>query len=427
MDTQKSERLMYTASSIIPGGVNSPVRSFKAVGGQPLFVERGEGSHIIDADGNEFIDYVCSWGPLILGHAHPEVLEEVREALVRGTSFGAPTAAEVELARKIVEAMPAVEMVRMVNSGTEAVMSALRLARAFTGRSKVVKCEGCYHGHVDGMLVKAGSGAATLGVPDSPGVPKAYAGETLTAPYNDLEAITGLLESRGSEVAAVIVEPVAGNMGVVAPQPGYLEGLREATSKCGALLVFDEVITGFRVAYGGAQELYGVRPDLTCLGKIIGGGFPVGAYGGRKEIMEMLAPLGPTYQAGTLSGNPVAMTAGAVTLEVLSRRGTYDILEEMGAALQAGLADAAQAAGVPVTINRVGSMLTLFFTDGPVANFADAKRADTTRYARFFHGMLERGLYLPPSQFEAMFLSLAHSGLDVERTADAAAEAMRSL
>jgi len=405
--------------------VNSPVRAFRGVGGSPVFISHGAGSHIWDVDGNEFLDCVCSWGPLILGHGHPAVREAIQKAAERGTSFGLATAAEVELAEVICAAVPSVEMVRLVNSGTEAVMSALRLARAFTGRERIVKFEGAYHGHADGLLARGGSGLATLGVPDSPGVPAAYAALTLTLPYGDLAAVEQAISSCGKEIAAIIVEPVAGNMGVVLPPPGFLPGLRDLTQKCGALLIFDEVITGFRLHFGGAQALYGVNPDLTCLGKIIGGGLPVGAYGGRREIMEMLAPAGPVYQAGTLSGNPIAVAAGLATLKVLSARGVYEQLDEKGNFVAQGIAQAAREKNCPITINRAGSMFTIFFTEGPVGDWQSAKKSDTAKYAAFFWKMLEAGVYLPPSQFEAIFLSLAHSPADLEMLVEAAGRTFR--
>ncbi len=419
----RSREVFERARRYLPGGVNSPVRAFKAVGGEPVVIARGEGSHIIDVDGNKYIDYVGSWGPLILGHSHPSVVEALRQAVERGTSYGAPTELEAEMAQLVTEAVPSLDLVRFVNSGTEATMSALRLARAYTGRDKILKFEGCYHGHADGLLVQAGSGVATLGLPDSPGVPASYAQETLVAPYNSVAATNEVFQRYGEQIAAVIVEPVAANMGVVPPVSGFLEFLREATRQSGSLLIFDEIITGFRVAYGGAQTLYGVLPDLTCLGKIVGGGLPVGAYGGSRQIMEMMAPQGPVYQAGTLSGNPLAMAAGITTLRILGDPALYSHLEETGASLAASLESAARRAEVEITINRVGSMLTVFFVDTPVTDYASAKRADTERYARFFRAMLERDVYLPPSQFEACFVSLAHDEADLEATATAAAEA----
>ena len=412
----RSEELMARALRTIPGGVNSPVRAFRAVGGTPPFIARGQGSHIWDVDGNEYIDYVCSWGPLLLGHCYPEVGEAVREALASGASFGAPTEREIELAEAIVDAVPSIEMVRLVNSGTEATMSALRLARACTHRDLVVKFEGCYHGHVDSLLVKAGSGVATLGIPDTAGVPKAFADTTIALAYNSAQAAAECFERYGDRIAAVIVEPVAGNMGCVPPAPGFLAALRELTARHGALLIFDEVMTGFRVAYGGAQALYGVAPDLTTLGKVIGGGLPVGAYGGRRELMSMVAPAGPVYQAGTLSGNPLAVAAGLATLGVLrAHPEIYSQIEKRAARLQA-------AAPSGVTVNRVGSMITFFFTERPVTDYESAQRADRERFARFFRWMLECGVYLPPSQFEAAFLSAAHTDEDIERTAAAARE-----
>jgi glutamate-1-semialdehyde 2,1-aminomutase len=419
-----SEQWFAEAQRLMPGGVNSPVRAFRGVGGAPFFVARGEGSRLVDVDGRSYVDYVMSWGPLVLGHAPKRVLAALQTALDRGTSYGAPTPGEVELARAIATAVPSMEMLRLVSSGTEAAMSALRVARGFTGRAKLLKFEGCYHGHADSLLVKAGSGGATFGVPDSLGVPPDLARLTLTAPYNDLDAVRAILAAEGRDVAAVIVEPVAGNMGVVAPAPGFLAGLRELTGRHGALLVFDEVITGFRVAYGGAQARYGVTPDLTILGKIIGGGLPVGAYGGRREIMERVSPLGGVYQAGTLSGNPLAVAAGLETLAALREPGVYETLEARAARLEGGLADAAARAGVTATVNRVGSMLTAFFAAGPVTDWTSAARADRARYGRFFHAMLARGVYLAPSQFESAFLSLAHSTDDVGLTLDAAATAL---
>ena len=411
----------------MPGGVNSPVRSFRSVDGSPPFIARGKGSHIWDVDGNEYVDFLCSWGPLILGHTHPQVVESIRTAAESGTSFGAPVPQEVDLAQAICDAFPSIEMVRLVNSGTEACMSAIRLARAYTQRNKIVKFSGCYHGHAAGLLVKAGSGALAQGVPNSAGVPQSYADETLLADYNDLQSVERSFEAHPGQVAGVIVEPVVGNMGVVPPTPGFLDGLRRLTRENGAMLILDEVITGFRVAYGGAQSLYGVEADITCLGKIIGGGLPVGAYGGRREIMEMVAPLGPMYQAGTLSGNPLAVNAGVATLNALREPEVYQRLESLAARLANGLAEAAREAGVPVTVNRVGSMLTGFFNPGPVGNLAQVEESDSARYARFFHGMLDRGVYLAPSQYEAGFLSLAHTDADLEKTQAAARDALREV
>ena len=422
-----SRSLFETATRLIPGGVNSPVRAFRGVGGEPFFVARGEGARIWDVDGRAYLDFLGSWGPLILGHAPRPVVEAIAEAASGGTSYGPPAPLEVEMAEAITSAYPSIELVRLVSSGTEAAMSAIRLARGATGRSLLLKFDGCYHGHADSLLVKAGSGGATFSIPDSGGVPAPLAALTLTAPFNDLDAARAQFRERGGEIAAVIVEPVAGNMGVVPPQPGFLAGLRELTRAHGALLIFDEVITGFRVAYGGAQELYGVRPDLTCLGKIIGGGLPVGAYGGSRALMSHVAPLGTVYQAGTLSGNPLAVTAGLVTLRQLRQPGVYATLEARGRALERGLGAAAENAGVPLAVNRVGSMLTAFFCDGAVTDYASAKRADTARYARFFHAMLARGVFLAPSQFAAAFVSLAHSETDLADAARAAAEALASI
>jgi len=419
--SRTSDDLYAEACRVIPGGVNSPVRSWKAVGGKPLFIQSAHGAEIVDADGRSYLDFVGSWGPLLLGHAHPAVSIAVAERSKLGTSFGAPTAAEVRLARLLVEALPSLEQVRLVSSGTEATMSALRLARAATGRDLVVKFAGCYHGHVDSLLVRAGSGALTFGVPDSPGVPEALAALTLSAEFNDTEGVRELLRRRGQEVAAVIVEPVAGNMGVVPPQPGFLEALREETSRAGALLVFDEVITGFRVGWSGAQGRYGVIPDITCLGKIIGGGLPLAAFGGRRDLMERLAPTGPVYQAGTLSGNPLSVAAGLQTLTgVHELPDSYERLDQLGGLAERGLAGAAATAGVRACVNRVGSMLTLFLGVERVSDYRGARQADTARFARFFRGMLDEGIYLPPSQFEAMFISLAHTEGDVERLVRAA-------
>ena len=390
-DTVLSQKLFKEAQNYLPGGVDSPVRAFKAVGGNPLFIDRGKGSHIYDVDGNEFIDYVCSWGPLILGHAHPQVIEALKRAAERGTSFGAPCELEVTLAKMISQAMPSLEMVRFVNSGTEATMSALRLARAYTRRDKIIKFAGCYHGHADGLLAKSGSGLATLGIPDSPGVPLSYAQNTLIAKYNDLKSVEQLFQEYPEDIAAVIVEPVAANMGVVLPEPGFLTGLRKLTREFGALLIFDEVITGFRVAYGGAQALYGVTADLTCLGKIIGGGLPVGAYGGRREIMEMVAPVGPVYQAGTLSGNPLAMTAGIETLKLLNQPGVYDQLEKKGAALEEGIRKAAAKHGSGLKISRIGSLLTPFFSNLPITDYESAKQSNIALFNKLFHRLQAGG------------------------------------
>jgi glutamate-1-semialdehyde 2,1-aminomutase len=422
----RSKRLFEEAQHYLPGGVDSPVRAFKAVGGTPLFIKRGLGSRLYDEDGNEYIDYVGSWGPLILGHAPPRVVKAIKKAVECGSSFGAPTELETTLARLICEAMPSIEMLRFVNSGTEAVMSAIRLARAFTGRSKVVKFAGCYHGHSDGLLAKAGSGMATLGIPSSPGVPAAVTADTLVAPYNNLETAQKLFKDFASDIAAVIVEPIAGNMGVVLPQPGFLERLRSLTRQSGALLIFDEVITGFRVAYGGAQQLYKITPDLTCLGKIIGGGLPVGAYGGRRDIMGMVAPSGEVYQAGTLSGNPLAMTAGIETITILKESGTYQELDRKSALLGKGIIKAADKAGVNMQLPRIGSMFTVFFAKAPVTDYETASRADTKLYAKFFHQMLSQGVYLPPSQFEAAFVSIVHTDKDIQFTIGAAEKAFSS-
>jgi len=417
---ERSEALFARARQVIPGGVNSPVRAFRAVGGQPIFIERGEGAYLFDVDGNRYIDYVGSWGPLILGHAHPQVVAAVTAAAQRGTSYGAPTEAEVWLAELVIAAVPSIELVRFVNSGTEATMSALRVARAYTGRNKIIKFAGGYHGHADMLLVAAGSGALTLGTPDSPGVPPAATAETLVAPYNDLAAVQELYARFPDEIAAVIVEPVAGNMGCVPPVPGLLQGLREVTQAHGSVLIFDEVMTGFRVAYGGAQALYGVTPDMTCLGKIVGGGLPAAAYGGRRDILSLVSPAGPVYQAGTLSGNPLAMAAGAAQLEMLREPGVYERLDRLSATLAEGIGAAARAAGVPLYQTRVGSMFCAFFTEGPVTDEATAKQSDTRAFATYFRAMIEQGVYIAPSQFEAGFLSLAHSDADIAHTIAAA-------
>lgn len=420
-----SKSIYQRALEVIPGGVNSPVRACRSVGADPLFIARGEGGYVVDADGKHYIDLIGSWGPLIIGHAHPEVMAAVTDAMHHGTTFGAPTEIEVRFAETVRRIVPSMEKVRAVSSGTECTMSALRLARGFTGRAKIIKADGGYHGHADCLLVAAGSGAATLGIPGSAGVPAGAAADTIIVPYNDLGAIERAFAAHPGDIAAVIIEPVAGNMGLVVPAPGYLPGLRELTARNGAVLIFDEVMTGLRVAYGGAQALYGIKPDLTCIGKIIGGGLPAAAFGGRAEIMDKLAPLGPVYQAGTLSGNPLAMAAGLKTMEILGRPGAYERLEQLSARLAAGLLAAARDAGVPACVNRVGSMLTLFLTAGPVTDYASAKTSDTERFARFFRGMRERGVFLPPSQYEAMFVSLAHSDDDIDRVIAAAREALR--
>lgn len=427
MNREKSAKYFAEAQHYIPGGVNSPVRAFKSVGGNPVYIERGAGSRIYDVDGNSYIDYIGSWGPLILGHAHPRVLSAITEVAALGTSFGAPTERETQMAKLVCELVPSVEVVRMVNSGTEATMSALRLARGYTKRNKIMKFEGCYHGHADSLLIKAGSGVATLGLPDSPGVPEGTAANTITVPYNDLESVKLAFSTYGDDLAAVIVEPVGGNMGVVPPLPGFLEGLREITKQHGTLLIFDEVMTGFRVARGGAQELFGITPDLTTMGKVIGGGLPVGAYGGKREIMQQIAPAGPIYQAGTLSGNPLAMAAGLTTLEELSKPGVYERLEKLSARLAEGLADNASKLGIPHTLNRVGSMVCLFFTDTPVINYETAKTSDLERFSAYFSHLLEEGIMIPPSQFEGMFVSLAHSEEDIEKTIEASYQAMKKL
>ncbi|GMU92229.1 MAG: glutamate-1-semialdehyde 2,1-aminomutase [Candidatus Hydrogenedentota bacterium] len=427
MRLNNSRDLWRQANEVLVGGVNSPVRAFKGVGGDPFFAVSGKGARVKDVDGNEYVDYVLSWGPLVLGHAHPRVVEAVVRAMEKGSSFGIPTEAEVRLAERLVEIVPSIEKVRLVNSGTEATMSAIRLARGYTKRELVVKVEGCYHGHADGLLVKAGSGLTTLGVPTSPGVPAAYATCTLTVPYNDLEAARTIFESHGDHIGALIIEPVPGNMGVVLPADGYLQGLRELTATYGALLIFDEVMSGFRVAMGGAQARYDVMPDLTVLGKVIGGGLPVGAYGGREEIMNHVSPVGPVYQAGTLAGNPLATAAGLATLDVLEEPGMYQSTVEVLTTLSAELGKLAAEAGVPVCQTQAGSMACAFFHEGPVKNYEDATRSDTKRYAKFFWSMLESGVYLAPSQFEAMFTSSAHGPAEIDQTLTAARKALASL
>ncbi len=423
----RSQAIFRQAEQVLVGGVNSPVRAFRAVGGEPLIVERAHGAHLVDADGNEFIDYVCSWGSLILGHAHPAVTAAVTEQVQRGTSYGMTTELEVELAHAIARALPSLEVMRFVSSGTEATMSAIRVARAFTGRDLILKFEGCYHGHADSFLAQAGSGLATLGIAASPGVPQSFAALTLNAPYNDLAAVEKLFASHPKQIAAVIVEPVAANMGVVPPESGFLQGLRELTQRDGTLLIFDEVITGFRLAYGGVQTLYQIEPDLTTLGKIIGGGLPVAAYGGRRDVMRLVAPSGPVYQAGTLSGNPLAMRAGLETLKLLAAPGFYEELNRKAARLIAGLREALRSRGVAGQVNAAGSLLTLFFSPEPVKDYDGAKRSDTRRFATFFSGMLDRGVFLPPSQFEALFVSAAHAAEDLERTVEACRESLSAV
>jgi len=424
---EKSEVLFAEALKHIPGGVNSPVRAFRAVGGQPFFACKAAGARLYDVDGHEYIDYVGTWGPAILGHAHPKIIQAVQSAAAQGTSFGVPNPHEVTMARLITGAIPSVAKVRMCNSGTEACMSAIRLARGFTKREKIIKFDGCYHGHADSLLVKAGSGALTFGHPDSAGVPAAFTQHTIVLPFNDAEAVRSAFAANKDQVAGIILEPVPGNAGLYLPRPGYLEFLREITAAHGSLLIFDEVMTGFRLAFGGAQERFGIRPDLSCFGKIIGGGLPVGAFGGRADIMDCLAPLGPVYQAGTLSGNPLAMAAGIAALEELRASHAHARLEQLGAQLETGLREAAAAAGVPVTFNRCGSMFCGYFTDAPVHNLADALRSDRQRFARFFHGMLAEGVYLAPSQFEAGFLSTAHTEDDIARTVSAAARVLKQM
>ena len=424
---EKSQTFFEEAKKYIPGGVNSPVRAFRSVGMSPLYIESGKGSKIYDVDGYEYIDYVLSWGPLILGHAHPKVVGAIQAATERGTSFGAPTVLETEMAKLVTDIIPSIEVVRMVNSGTEATMSALRLARGYTKRNKILKFEGCYHGHADSLLIKAGSGVATLALPDSPGVPSDVASQTITVAYNDLESVKLAFERYGEDLAAVIVEPVAGNMGVVPPLPGFLEGLREITEKYGTVLIFDEVMTGFRVDYHCAQGKFGITPDLTTLGKVIGGGLPVGAYGGKREIMEQIAPAGPIYQAGTLSGNPLAMTAGYTTLNELGKPGVYEELERKAKRLEEGFGQNCREAGIPFTINRVGSMVCLFFTDQPVVSYDSAKTSDLVRFGKYFRNMVEAGVSLPPSQFEGLFLSTEHSDEDIEFTIEANRKALQNL
>ena len=427
MDHHNSLKLFEQAKRLIPGGVNSPVRACRSVGAQPLFIDHAEGCLIFDADGNRYIDYVGSWGPMILGHREPTVIEAIGDVLTRGTSFGAPTDLEVELAQLVIEAVDSVDMVRMVNSGTEATMSAIRLARGFTGRDAVIKFDGCYHGHADALLVEAGSGVATLGIPGSPGVPESFVAQTFSIPYNDIDGVSNLMDTQGPKIAGVIVEPVAGNMGCVPPLPGFLEALRELTEDNGSLLIFDEVMTGFRVAYGGAQSLYGISPDLSCFGKIIGGGLPVGAYGGRRDIMERIAPQGSIYQAGTLSGNPVAMAAGIATLKQLNQPNFYEDLDRKSDRLATGLLAAAQRAGIKAGVERVGSMLGLFFTDQKVRNFEDAKTSNLELFSAYYKSMRDKGIYLAPSQFEAAFVSAAHTDEHIDATVQAAAETFAEL
>ncbi len=425
MNRENSNKLFNMAINVIPGGVNSPVRACKSVGAEPVFIDHAEGCMIYDADGNGFIDYIGSWGPMILGHRHPAVIKAIASVLNRGTSFGAPTDLEIVLAEMVIDAVSSVDMVRMVNSGTEATMSAIRLARGVTGRDAIIKFDGCYHGHADTLLVEAGSGVATLGIPGSPGVPESFVAHTLSLPYNDIESVKKVMDEQGDKIACIIVEPIAGNMGLVRPVDGFLETLRKVTEKSGSLLIFDEVMTGFRVAYGGAQSLYGILPDITCLGKIIGGGLPVGAYGGKREIMEHIAPHGPVYQAGTLSGNPVAMAAGIATLMQLKKPGFYENLDKKADLLATGLEKAAEKAGVNARVDRAGSMLGLFFTDRDVKNFEDAKTSDLDMFSAYYNGMLEKGIYLAPSQFEALFVSAAHEAEHIDKTIEAAEEVLK--
>lgn len=425
--TSKSETLFCEAQKFIPGGVNSPVRAFKAVEMSPLFIKKASGSKIIDVDDNEYIDYIGSWGPLILGHAHEKVVQALRTAMANGTSYGAPTEIEVQMAEQVIKAVPSIETVRMVNSGTEAAMSVIRLARGYSKRDKIVKFEGCYHGHADCLLVKAGSGASTLGIPDSPGITEDLAKLTVTFPFNNIEKVEEFFQKEGDQIACVILEPIAGNMGVIPPEKGFLEGLRKITEKYKAVLIFDEVMTGFRVAFGGAQELYGITPDLTCLGKIIGGGLPVGAYGGKKEIMDYIAPVGPVYQAGTLSGNPLAMTAGAVTLNLISQNGFYEDLNQKTEYLCSGLKSVVDEKGIPAYFARVGSMFSIFFTNSAVKNYQDAKKSNLARFVKYFQNMLSNGIYLAPSQFEAGFMSAAHTREDIDKTLEAARSSFKKI
>lgn len=426
MKKENSSALYPRAKKVMPGGVNSPVRAFNAVGGEPLFIKSGKGSQITDVDGNQFIDYVGSWGPLIFGHAHPSIVEAITRQAELGTSYGASTELEIELAEKVVNAVPSIEVVRMVNSGTEAVMSALRLARGITGRDKIVKFEGCYHGHGDSLLVKAGSGLVSLGIPECPGIVSCLAEKTLNLTYNDVDGVRELFQKEGSDIAALIVEPIAGNMGVIPPEPGFLEALREETKKAGALLIFDEVITGFRVSLGGAQKLFGITPDITCMGKIIGGGLPVGAYGGSKEVMDHISPVGSIYQAGTLSGNPLAMAAGNVVLDLLAEPQVYELLEEKTKKLCEGLEKNTQELGVSTQFKRVGSMFSMFFTDQKIENFGSVKTCDTEFFKRYFNGLLEEGIYIAPSQFEAGFMSAIHSDEEIDQTIDASLKALKA-